>query len=119
MGELAGDKCSIRKRAASCILPRKCRRDSLGALHPDLVTPENQGGQRGAKKTVTKRAAEGKPLVLGLWASDEGTDCSIRQRATRCILPWKRFRDSGRTLYPDLVIPEIQGGQRGAEKERE
>ena len=60
MGELAGDKCIIRKRAASCILLRKRPRDSLGALHPDPIAFQIQGGQGGAERTVMQRAEEGK-----------------------------------------------------------
>ena len=116
MGKLAGDECIIQKRAASCIFPRKCRRDRDRPFLPDLVISEIQFGQWGAEQTVMKRAAEGKPLVLGLWASDAGTDCSIRKRATSCILPWKRCRDSLGTLHPDLVTIEIQGGQRGVDQ---
>ena len=50
MGELAGDECINRTRTARCILPGKCRRDSLRAFHPNLVPFEIQGGQRGAEK---------------------------------------------------------------------
>ena len=60
MGELAGDECSIRKRAASCILPRKCRRDGNCPFLPDLVIFKIQIGQGGADQTVKKRAEEGK-----------------------------------------------------------
>ena len=70
MGELAGDKCIIRKRAASCSLPRKRLRDRNRPFVSDFVVSEIQVGQGGADHTVMKRAAEGKSLVLGLWASD-------------------------------------------------
>ena len=63
MGELAGDKCIIRKRAASCIKPRKCRRDGDRTLVADAVPIKVQLGQRGAEQTVKKRAEEAK------WAS--------------------------------------------------
>ena len=60
MGELAGDKCIIRKRAASCILPRKCRRDGDRPFLSDPGIHEIQVGQGGADQTVKKRAEEGK-----------------------------------------------------------
>ena len=50
---------------------------------------------------------------MGELARDE---CSIRKRAMRCISPRKRTRDSNRPFIPDLVIPEIQGGQWGADQ---
>ena len=53
---------------------------------------------------------------LGLWASDEGADCSIRKRAASCILPGKRRRDGLRALDADLVVLQIEVGQRGAEQ---
>ena len=60
MGELAGDECIIRKRAVSCILPRKSPRDRFRTLDINVVTPDVEGGQRGADQTVKKRAEEGK-----------------------------------------------------------
>ena len=60
MGELAGDKCSIRKRAIRCILPRKRLRDRDRPFDPDLVVSEIQIGQGGADQTVMKRAEEWK-----------------------------------------------------------
>ena len=50
MGELAGDECIIRKRAASCILPRKCRCDCNRPFLPDPVLFNIQVGQGGAEK---------------------------------------------------------------------
>ena len=67
---------------------------------------------RGVLKNPTEREMR---EFLGLWGSDEGTDCSIRKRAASCILPRKRFRDGFRALHPDLVVPQIQGGQRGVD----
>ena len=66
MGELAGDECSIRKRAASCIVPGKCRCDGLRAFDTDLVEPDVEGGQWGADQTVKKRAEGGNALVSQL-----------------------------------------------------
>ena len=60
MGELAGDKCSIRKRVTSCILPGKRSRDGLGALDADAVVVQVESGQWGADQTVKKRAEEAK-----------------------------------------------------------
>ena len=60
MGELAGDECIIRKRAASCILPRKSPRDRFRTLNTKPVPADVEGGQRGADQTVKKRAEEGK-----------------------------------------------------------
>ena len=60
MGELAGDECSIRKRAASCILPRKSPRDRFRTLDTDPVVAQVQVGQGGADQTVKKHAEEGK-----------------------------------------------------------
>ena len=63
MGELAGDECSIRKRATRCILLRKSPCDSFRTLNTNAVFPDAKGGQWGADQTVKKRAEEGK------WAS--------------------------------------------------
>ena len=60
MGELAGEECIIRKRAASCILPRKHPRDGVRTLDTKAVIADVEGFQRGAEHTVKKRAAEGK-----------------------------------------------------------
>ena len=60
MGELAGDECSIQKRAARCILPRKSPRDRFRTLDTKRVTTDAEGGQWGADQTVKKRAEEGK-----------------------------------------------------------
>ena len=54
MGELAGDECSIRKRAASCILPRKCPRDCDCPFVSDLVESDVEGGQRGADQSISE-----------------------------------------------------------------
>ena len=67
----------------------------------------------GALKNPTEREMR---EFLGLWASDEGTDCSIRKRAASCILPRKRPRDRFRTLVTELVPADVEGGQRGLEK---
>ena len=56
MGELAADKCIIRKRATRFILPRKRRRDRFRTLDTERVTHDVEGGQRGADQTVKKRA---------------------------------------------------------------
>ena len=48
MGELAGDKYSIQKRATRCILPRKRRRDGLRAFDAesgDGCNDDNQSKQ--------------------------------------------------------------------------
>ena len=60
MGELAADKCIIRKRATRSILPRKSPRDRFRTLNTDRVQHDVEGGQRGADQTVKKRAEEGK-----------------------------------------------------------
>ena len=60
MEELAGDECSIRKRAASCILPWKRPRDCSSPFRPELIIFKIQVGQGGAEQTVKKRAEEGK-----------------------------------------------------------
>ena len=60
MGELAGDKCIIRKRTTRCILPRKRPRDCNRPFISDLVVSEIQIGQGGADQTVMKRAEEWK-----------------------------------------------------------
>ena len=52
MGELAGDGCSIRKRAASRILPRQRPCDRFRTFHPDLVVGQIQGGQWGVDLDV-------------------------------------------------------------------
>ena len=116
MGELAGDKCIIRKRATRCILPRKSPRDRFRTLNTDRVRPDVEGGQRGAEKTVIQRAAEGKPLVLSLWASCEGADCTIRNCVASFILPRKSTRDRFRTLNTERVIADVERGQRGADQ---
>ena len=54
-----GADCSIGKRVASCILPRKRRRNGLRAFDADLVAQKIQRFQRGADQTVNKRAEEG------------------------------------------------------------
>ena len=81
MGELASEKCIIRKRAMRCILPRKHPRDGNRPFLPDLVICEIQVGQGGAEKTVVQQAAARKSLVLSSCASDEGAACAIRKRA--------------------------------------
>ena len=48
--ELEGEEYIIRKRAASCILPRKRPRDCLCALNADLVVLKIQRFQRGLEK---------------------------------------------------------------------
>ena len=66
MGELAGDKCIIRKRAPSCVSPGQCCRDRLRAFDTnpatrvDRLSSQIQTGQWGADQTVKKRAEEGK-----------------------------------------------------------
>ena len=47
MGELAGDKYSIQKRATRCILPRKRPRDRSRTLSSNLIIPQIQDFQRG------------------------------------------------------------------------
>ena len=54
MGELEGDECSIRKRAASCILPRQRPCDRFRTFHPDLVVGQIQGGQWGVDLDVVR-----------------------------------------------------------------
>ena len=54
----------------------------------------------GALKNPTEREM---CEFLGLWASDEGADCSIRKRVTSYILPGKRSRDGHRALDTDVV----------------
>ena len=110
MGELAGDECSIRKRATCCILPRKSPRDRFRTLDTKRVIADVEGGQWGAEQTVNKRAEEGK---MGELAGDE---CIIRKRAASCILPRKCRRDRDRPFLPDLVNCEIQAGQGGADQ---
>ena len=58
--KLEGEKGIIRKRAASCIVPRKCPRDRSRTLGTKLVQADVEGGQGGADQTVKKRAEEGK-----------------------------------------------------------
>ena len=53
--QLAGDKCSIRKRVTSCILPGKRSRDGLRALNADLVEVQIQAFQRGTEKPNRER----------------------------------------------------------------
>ena len=60
MGELAGDKYSIQKRATRCILPRKRPRDRIRTLSSNPISTEIQAFQRGADQTVKKRAEEEK-----------------------------------------------------------
>ena len=47
MGELAGDKYSIQKRATRCILPRKRPRDRSRTLSSNPISGEIQAFQRG------------------------------------------------------------------------
>ena len=47
MGELAGDECTIRKRAARRILPWKSPRDRFRTLNTKLVPADVEGGQWG------------------------------------------------------------------------
>ena len=110
MAELAGDECIIRKRAASCILPRKRSRDGNRPFLPDLVIYEIQLGQGGAEKSVKKRTEEGK------WEELAGDKRVIRKRTTRCILPRKRPRDSLCALNANLVVGQIKRFQWGTEK---
>ena len=60
MGELAGDKCIIRKRATRFILPGLHIRKYFAQLRPNPVFADVQTGQRGAEQTVNERAEEGK-----------------------------------------------------------
>ncbi len=55
MNELEGEKSIIRKRAASCSLPRKRLRDRNRPFLPDLVGTQVQVGQGGAEKTNRER----------------------------------------------------------------
>ena len=60
MGELAGDRCIIRKRATSCIIPWKRPSDRFRTLDTERVIADVEGGQWGAEKSVKKRTEEGK-----------------------------------------------------------
>ena len=74
----------IKERSApfeSARLPGQRCGDGLRALVADSVLTQVEVGQRGAEKTVMKRAATQCPLVLSSCASDEGADRTIRKRA--------------------------------------
>ena len=97
---------SIRKRAASCILPGKRSREELRALNADRVFGDIEAGQRGAEKPNRERENE----------ELEGEKGIIRKRTASCIVPRKRPRDRFRTLDTERVTADVEGGQRGAEK---
>ena len=56
--ELEGEKGIIRKRTASCIVPRKRPRDRFRTLDTERVQGDVEGGQRGAEQIKPNRNAE-------------------------------------------------------------
>jgi hypothetical protein len=56
--ELEGEKGIIRKRTASCIVPRKRPRDRFRTLDTERVIADIEGGQRGAEHIKPNRNAE-------------------------------------------------------------
>ena len=56
--ELEGEKGIIRKRTASCIVPRKRPRDRFRTLDTERVIADIEGGQRGAEQIKPNRNAE-------------------------------------------------------------
>ena len=56
--ELEGEKGIIRKRTASCIVPRKRPRDRFRTLDTERVKADVEGGQRGAEQIKPNRNAE-------------------------------------------------------------
>ena len=55
--ELEGEKGIIRKRTASCIVPRKRPRDRFRTLDTERVIADIEGGQRGAEQIKPNRNA--------------------------------------------------------------
>ena len=115
MGELAGDKCIIRKRAASCILPRKCRRDRFRTLGTYVVPIKVQLGQWGVDLDVVGEQdgvsvlqallAETRLLLVGLDAAE---------RLDLAVL-LGRAHDVGSGLT-DVVPEQVDRSQWGADQ---
>ena len=115
MGELAGDECSIRKRAASCILPRQCPCDRSRTLRSNLIPPQIQAFQGGVDLDVVGeqdgvRGLQPPPskasrLLVGLDAA-ERLDLAV-------LLGRAHDVDSG---LANVVLEQIYGVQWGADQ---
>ena len=115
MGELAGDKYSIQKRATRCILPRKRPRDGDRPFVTDAVPSEIQVGQGGVDLDVVgeqdgvrglqARIPEVCLLLVGLDAA-ERLDLAV-------LLGRAHDVSSG---LANVVSEQVYRGQRGAEK---
>ena len=114
MGELAGDKCIIRKRAASCILLRKRPRNCSRPFRTDAVPMKVQLGQRGVDLDVVGEqdgvrglqalVSKARLLLVGLDATE---------RLDLAVL-LGRAHDVGSGLA-NVVPEQIDGVQGGAE----
>ena len=111
MDELAGDKCSIRKRAASCVLPGKRRRDGLHALNADPVVGQIKRFQWGAEQIKPNRNAEKRVSILHQM---ELSACNLQLNAPR-----EHRRDRLRALDADPVAADVQLVQWGTENPTE
>ena len=115
MDELAGDKCSIQKRAASCILPRKCRSDGDRPFLPNLVITENHIGQGGVDLDVVGKQDGVRGLQPPRWVFRlllVGLDAA--ERLDLAVL-LGRAHDVGSGLA-NVVPEQVDRGQGGADQ---
>ena len=109
MGELAGDKYSIQKRATRCILPWKRRCDGLCAFDADLVAVQVQRFQRGVDfQHLGNNVGLCRPQLVII------RSCHIELLQSGVRL--QRFAEDAHNFGPKLVGADAETFQRGTEK---
>ena len=111
MGELAGDKCIIRKRATQCILPRQRPCDRSRTLIADLIIVQIQRFQVGVDQCLSQCNDSAANTTWVLLLSTAVFVLEVPEPA-----PSITHLNDPAIWYPNAIKGQIQTGQGGAEQ---